>query len=86
MRCKTCDRLPKCGRLVDGKLVFDVPMLPGMAIWIPGYGNGRQVVSGVEEKSIRYHVERWGGWRHERAGASRCYETEAACQVAEENR
>ena len=39
------DKLPKCWRLKDGKLVQDVPVVPGMDVWIClGHGHSVQML------------------------------------------
>ena len=48
------DKLPKCWRLVDGELVQDVPVVPGMAVHYIDYRQGGdrvipRTVQGVDE-------------------------------------
>lgn len=48
----TIDRLPKCWRLVDGKLVQDCPVAPGMEVYLPNGGPRPGEVDYVGESGV----------------------------------
>lgn len=77
-QAEVIDKLPKCWRLVDGKMVRDVPVVPGMQVWyysINGYLKKRTVLWIRRSGNLMFHRKRL---RH----STGCYSTREAAEAA----
>jgi len=78
-------KLPKCWRLVDGKLVQDVPMTPEMKVFVrydDDIVRGPFVVAGVYSKKVQWVSPDSVGYVGARFSC--CYDTQEAAEAAGE--